>query len=210
MDVLVAPETSGAVVFAEALSTVPRLLTEHGLALEGATEAEAWWDSWAMEDSEGAELRSKVCPSAAQRLFPHLGLAGTQDVLDRNTSSLSSVDAVGSLIESETISEALRRARALHSKAWRALGEGDGEGALRLSTADALWEVSPPQVATTLIGKANDALGRNPGSASYSYEELTRIRRLTYGATEALAQGDYPRAIRRAYYACQLLGVEFP
>ena len=212
LGMLVAPETSGAIVFSDGLSTVPQLLADHGLAHEGATEAEAWWDSWTMEGSEGAELRSIVYPSAAQRLYPVLGLSGTQEVLGRNTSSLSSIAAVVGLIDSEAISQALIRARGLHSEAWRALGRGEAEGALQLAfrTADALWEVSPRQVAATLIEEATDALGRNPGLTSYSHEELIRIRRLTYGASEAFEQGDYPRAIRRAYYACQLLGADFP
>ena len=204
------PETHGSVSFAEGFSTVPQLLTEHGLAQEGAIEAEAWWDSWTMAGPEGPQLRSKIYPSAAQRLYPVLGLAGVQDVLDRNSVAVSAVQAVGDLIGSEAVSQALGRARGLHSDSWRALGRGEGEAALRLAlrTADALWEVSPQQVAADLIDQAQDALGRKPGSGSYSQEELIRIRRLLYGASEALDQGDYPRAIRRAYYALQLLGTD--
>jgi hypothetical protein len=210
--VALAPETLGAVLFSEELSTVPRLFSDYGLALEGAAESEAWWDSWALGDLEGAHLRSQIYSSAAQRLFPVMGLAGTQDVLDRNTLSLAAVGAVGAIVDSEGISHALGRARGFHSDAWRALGRGEGEDALRLAlrTTDALWEVSPQQVAVDLIGRATDEMGRNPEPASYSEEELIRIRRLMYGASEALEEGDYPRAIRRAYYACQLLGADFP
>jgi hypothetical protein len=71
---------------------------------------------------------------------------------------------------------------------------------------DALWEVSPQQVAFELVRKAEGDYGRIRASDTYSEEELTRIRRLTTGAAEALEEGDYPLAIRRAYYACQLLG----
>jgi len=204
----VAPETHGAVLFAEEFSTVPQLLTDHGLALEGALESEAWWDSWTMAGPEGPQLRSKIYPSAAQRLYPVLGLGGVQDVLDGNTVGLSSVEAVGAMIDSEVVSHALGRARELHSEAWRALGRREGEVALGLAlrTADVLWAVSPQQVAADLIEQASDAMGRNSGLDSYSHEELIRIRRLLYGASEAFGQGDYPRAIRRAYYACQLLG----
>ena len=89
---------------------------------------------------------------------------------------------------------------------------GDAVRALELSmdAADALWEVSPRQVAADLIQRAEEALGRNPGPDAYSQEELTRVRRLMYGASEAVEEGDYPRAIRRAYYACQLLGANPP
>ena len=206
----VAPETHGALLFSDEISTVPSLLLDHGLAHEGVAEAEAWWDSWDLGDSEGAALRSQIYPSAAQRLFPVMGMAGVQDVLDRNTSGLAAIGAMGAIVDTEAISHALDRARGLHSDAWRALGRGEGESALVLAlrTADALWEVSPQQVATDLIDRATNALGRNPQPASYSVEELIRIRRLMYGASEALDEGDYPRAIRRAYYACQLLGAD--
>jgi len=82
--------------------------------------------------------------------------------------------------------------------------------AFAFRAADALWQVSPRQVATELIERAEKFLGRNPAFGSYSQEELIRIRRLMYGASEALDAGDYPRAIRRAYYACQLLGANPP
>lgn len=66
----------------------------------------------------------------------------------------------------------------------------------------------PELLATTLADLAEEGLRRTEGSAAYSEQELSRIRRLTGGAREALEEGDYPRAIRRAYYACRLLGVE--
>jgi len=208
----VSPDTPGLPLFSEDISTVPRLLSDHGMDLEAAAEVEGWWDSWTMSDSEGVELRSKIYSSAAQRLFPVMGLAGVQDVLDRNTLGLASVVAVEAIAGSEAVSHALDQARAFHSDAWLALGRGEGEHALRLAfrTADALWEVSPEEVAKELIERATDALGRIPAAGSYSEEELVRIRRLMYGASEALEDGDYPGAIRRAYYACQLLGADPP
>jgi len=208
--VAVAPETHGAVFFAHGLSTVPSLFSDHGLALEGAVEAEAWWDSWSLVQAEGAQLRSLIYPLAVQRLYPVMGVAGIRDVLGRNALSLAAVETVESVVGLESISHALDRARNLHSQARSALVRGEGESALMLAlhAADALWEVGPQQVAMELIERATDALGRNFGLTSYSEEELIRIRRLMHGASDALDEGDYPRAIRRAYYACQLLGVD--
>ena len=208
--VAVAPETHGAVFFADGLSTVPSLFSDHGLALEGAVEVEAWWDSWSLGEAEGARLRFLIYPLAVERLYPVMGVAGTQDVLGRNALSLAAVEAVESVVGLEAISHALDRARNLHSEARSALGRGEGESALTLAlhAADALWEVGPQQVTMELIERATDALGRKLGLTSYSEEELIRIRRLMHGASEALDDGDYPRAIRRAYYACQLLGVD--
>jgi hypothetical protein len=141
-----------------------------------------------------------------------LGEAGIREVLGRNALSLTAMEAVSSLVHSETVSSALQSARTLQSEAAGALERGEGETALILAfrTADVLWEVTPERVATDLIEKANEALGRNQRPGAYSEEELTRIRRLMYGASEALDEGDYPRAIRRAYYACQLLGTTPP
>jgi hypothetical protein len=208
----VAPETHGAVLFSDDLSTVPRLLTDNGLAEDGAVEAEAWWASWDMSDGEGALLRSEVHPMAARRLFPALGLAGVRDVLGKNGRSIAAAGAMDAFLRSETIHESLESAKDLHQQALMSLVRGEGEAALVLafSAADALWEVSPRQVAADLIEKAERALGRDSEFGSYSKEELIRIRRLMYGASEALDDGDYPRAIRRAYYACQLLGANPP
>jgi len=208
--VAVAPETHGAVLLANELSNVPHLLSEQGLAQEGAAEAEAWWESWSLSEGEGERLRSRIYPSAARRLLPVLGVQGVENVLNENEENLRAVESVGALIVSEPIRDALGRARELRQGALGALQAGNGEGALEkaLHSVDALWEVSPKQVAQELVDRASAAFRRIRSEGSYSLEELTRIRRLTIGASEALEQGDYPRAIRRAYYACQLLGAD--
>ncbi len=208
----VAPETLGAIFFSEGLSTLPDLLTHHGLAAEGAAEAEAWWDSWSLDEEEGARLRSLSYTSAIPRLYPVMGSQGVGEVVERNAVSLASGRALVDLLDSEAVSKALNRAEGFQQEARSALRQGEGEQALilALGTADALWEVTPEHIATELIDQAQRALGRISGDASYSKEELVRIRRLMYGASEAFEQGDYPGAIRRAYYACQLLGVDPP
>ena len=210
--VAVAPETHGALLLGADLSSVPHLLTEQGLALEGAAEAEAWWESWTLSRGEGARLRSRIYPSAARRLYPALAKDGVRHIISRHEETLKTLETVGDILTAEVLSEAMVKARTLHADALAALNAGDGENALGLAlqSVDALWEVSPRQVALELLEQATEALGRNPTPSSYSDEELTRIRRLTSGAREALEEGDYPRAIRRAYYACQLLGVELP
>jgi hypothetical protein len=208
----VAPETHGAILFSEGLSTLPQLLLDHGLAAGSAAETEAWWDSWQMDEEEGARLRGLSYGSAIHRLYSVMGPEGLEDVLDRNSLSLISGRALGDLLGSESVSRALGRAEGFQQEARSALRQGDGERALLLALreADALWEVTPEHVASELIQRAEEALGRNPRDAPYSEEELVRIRRLMYGAAEALRQKDYPGAIRRAYYACQLLGVDPP
>jgi hypothetical protein len=209
---VVAPDNPASAFLSGDLATVPRLISDHGLDLEGVVEVEAWWDSWKLDEAEGVQLRTQIYPSAAQRLFPVMGLAGLQDAMDQNALGLEAAGVVGAIVDSETMSDALDRARGFYSEGRSALERGEGEESLMLvlRTADAIWEVSPERVATELIERATDAMGRKSEADSYSKEELIRIRRLLYGASEALEAGDYPGAIRRACYACQLLGANSP
>ncbi len=57
---------------------------------------------------------------------------------------------------------------------------------------------------------AEAALGRISDDDSYPEETLRRIERLVRGADSAIRTQEYSTAIRRAYYACLLLGVELP
>jgi hypothetical protein len=210
--VLVAPETHGAVLFSDQLSTLPTLFSNYSLEGEGAPQVESWWESWEMEGPVGAELRSRIRPLAARRLLPVLGSGGVRDLVGRNGMTMATVSWIASFLESTAIETALASALESHGQASVALAGERWEEALTLAleTTDALWRVTPPQVAKDLIREAKMALGRKQNLETYSQKELIRIRRLMYGATEALEAGDYPGAIRRAYYACQLLGANPP
>lgn len=204
-----APETVGAAALAGGLLSVPDLIQAQGLQGGDETDVEAWWDSWALSPAEGAQVREEVYPTISARLYPLLSHRGVSELLTRNENTLRVAKGVGAVMEDAEIETALEMAFLFHDRAWSALEHGDGEGALGLAlhSADALRVVSPQQVASGLLSRAEDALRRKGDSPAYSQEELTRIRRLANGAKEALTDGDYPRAIRRAYYACQLLGV---
>jgi len=206
----VAPETHGAVAIVGGLPSVPELALAQGLEGEGQRDVVAWWNSWTLSSVDGALVRQEVYPSVSARLFPLLNNRGVTQLLTRNDASLRTVRSLGKILATPGIESALIDALNFHDLAWSSLQEGDGEGALgfALQSADALRGVSPEQVASGLLKEAQESWRRNEGSPSYSVEELTRIRRLTTGAREALEGGDYPRAIRRAYYACQLLGVD--
>jgi len=207
----VAPETFGAVALGEGLPSVPELVEAHGLQEEGSAEVETWEESWALESTDGAAVRAnQVYPGVVARLFPLLADPGVRELLLENEESFRSVKRMGVLLDNEKVEWALEEALRFHRDAFLALQEGDGKLALELAlrSADALREVSPREVASDLLQQAEDLLGRKTDLGSYSSEEVARIRRLTSGAKEALAEGDYPRAIRRAYYACQLMGVE--
>jgi len=207
----VAPETHGAVALGGGLPSVPELVDAHGLDPETVAELETWRESWSLVTAEGALVRStQVYPAVVARLFPLLHRPGVADLLDENDEALRSAKRLGVLLANEEVETAVEQALRFHQKARNALESGDGKGALRLAlqSADALRAVAPRQVASDLVAVAQEHLRRKGFPETYPEEELNRIRRLANGAEEALAEGDYPRAIRRAYYACQLLGAE--
>jgi len=205
----VAGETHGAVLLTEGMPTLSDLITDYGLAGQEQQGLDAWWESWDLGPQEGPRARAPLYSAASHALFPYLMEEGVSDLLARNEESLKAAQAVELLLVSDAVDRAMERAWAYHHQAVEALGKGMGETALSfaLRSADAVREVSPEHVASALIREAREAFRRNQGVVTYSEEELTRIRRLTSGAEEALELGDYPRAIRRAYYACQILGV---
>lgn len=204
----VASETHGAGLLGEDLPTVPNLISTALAGHEEVAISETWWDSWLLEEVRGAEARHRLYPLVAHRLASDLSPSGIQELLDRAESNIVAVNGVAIYLDPGTIGPALLRARELHGEAADALAGRDFKVALErvLETADALWSLSPQRVAMGLIEEASEAFGRKDSPLSYSEEELIRIRRLIFGANEALEDGDYPRAIRRAYYACQLLG----
>ena len=205
----VASETHGAVLLTEGMPTLSDLITDYGLAAQEQQGLDAWWESWELGPQEGPRVRSSLYAAASHAIFPYLLEEGVADLLARNEESLKAAQAVELLLVADAVDEAMERAWNVHNQAVEALGRGMGETALSfaLRSADAVREVSPEHVAAALIREAREAFRRNQGVVTYSEEELIRIRRLTVGAEEALSQGDYPRAIRRAYYACQILGV---
>jgi hypothetical protein len=210
--VAVAPETHGAILFSGRLASVPQLLAAEGLDAEGAAEADAWWESWTLGRGDGERLRSQIYPLAVGHLFPVLGQVGVRELIIRQGEILGAMETAAAVVTSEAIQAALSKALRSHEEAVLESKRGDLENALLLAlrSVDALWEVSPHQVAVGLLDRATEALRRIEPATTYSEEEMIRIRRLTNGAKEALDTGDYPRAIRRAYYACQLLGAGPP
>jgi hypothetical protein len=205
----VAPETHGAVLLSESLPTLSDLLAEHGLAAPARSYLDTWWSSWELGPQDGPRVRATLYSPVSAVLFPYLLEEGVAALLTENERALKAAHAVELLLVADAVDAAMENAWRYHELAVDALGRGMGELSLSLAlrSADAVREVSPEQVARALLRQAEEALRRNRDVVPYSEEELIRIRRLTTGAEEALESGDYPRAIRRAYYACQLLGV---
>ncbi len=210
---LVAPlpdETHGAVALSRGLLSVPDLVEAQGLEDELRNELEAWWGSWTVEEGRGAQLRARLYGRLAVKLFPRLNDRGMTELLRRNGEILRGAQQIGMVLDQVGVEGALHEAVRLQEAATSAMETGRGYLALSLAleSSDALRSVSPGEVAQGLIRRAHEALGRFSPPGPYSEEEMTRILRLTRGASEALDEEDYPRAIRRAYYACQLLGAQ--
>ena len=70
---------------------------------------------------------------------------------------------------------------------------------------DALREVAPEAVARAIQGEVEEAFGRVSDGGPYSEKDMERLTRLVHGARQALGEGSWALAIRRAYYARALL-----
>lgn len=105
------------------------------------------------------------------------------------------------------VRDGMARAATEADAAARAEAEGRAHDALVhvLRGSDALREVGPEAVARTLVDGVEDALRRIRPSATYSPEDTERLHRLAEGGRQALEEGDWVLAIRRAYYARALL-----
>lgn len=123
-----------------------------------------------------------------------LGLAGCSDALTRPEAALLAP-------ESAAVLQLLADLPALPQLLARTLAPAG-----RLPTDSArLALLTPRAVALALIGDAERRLETGGEGEEGARIARERARHLLRGAAEALEGEDYPRAIRRAYYAGQLL-----
>lgn len=211
MAVLLTEETRSALATEAHLPTLASLAAEARAEESLSGPMDLWEDSWQRPLPEGRALRLEAYQAAAPRLAGALGRAGVEG----SVASLDGVlDAAGSL-DAESlgprIAQHLELAREEQVAAATALREGrEAEALVRsLQGSDILREVGPESVVRLLIDQADGALERleddGPRTAGV---DLRRGERLIRGARLALESGDYVRAIRRAFYACQVLGVQ--
>ena len=210
MATLVAAETHGALAMATDLPDLPELSrrSQDPEALAGA--ADLWTRSWDDGD-EGARMRQEAYTRAVPSIAAALGPSGVRGVLDP---LLATIDAARAMDPSELpgfVTKGVERSAVLARDAETALDERDLGRALLLSleAADGLRELGPEEVARELVFLAEEALAvGNGGAGSASSLDLERSRHLVKGAEEAMERNDFLRAIRRAFYACQLLGID--
>lgn len=207
--VMVAAETHGALAVAEELPALPDLTAQ--TLPEGVSDAalEQWKRSWELGE-EGEALRMDAYVATVPRLAPALGVRGVGAVLAPVVATVAAGEAMEAAQLPGFVVDGTRRGRTLVDEADRALAAGDVGRALLLTleAADVLRALGPQEVARDLVSRAEEALGRIDPARPYSRLELERSRHLVTSAEAALDRNDYLRAIRRAFYACQLLGVE--
>lgn len=218
---LVSGETRAALQMAEELPDLAALLEKHGAPEELDGPRDAWRGSWDHNGPVGREIRAGVYDRAVPFLAGELGPPELDRLLQRVEQVVDQADRLPDIPLPMQVRPSVERARASAESAGQRLAMGEDEAALRaiLEAADALRAVAPRKVARELVQEARDAVEAvgepewdasgeamavgNP--VSVSERDLERARRLQRGADRALERGQYEKAIRRAYYARQLL-----
>lgn len=209
--VIVAGETRGALALDMGVPALPELVREAG-AEQGLEPAlDRWTSSWGRPDGEGRGLREAAYDEAVPVVAESLGEARIGDELERLRGAVDAARGLPDASLPTEFRERIERAAELERDGRQALGERRTADALHavIAGSDLLREIGPRNVALYLVDRADRALerARSEGLGG-SERDARRGSRMVMGAREALERNDYPLAIRRAYYACYLLGVE--
>ncbi|HEX7050108.1 MAG TPA: hypothetical protein VF188_07915 [Longimicrobiales bacterium] len=228
---LVAEEARAALRVAADLPTLPNLVERALRAGAGgstATDSVAlvharalWLDAASAPDSSDADaLRRSAYALAAPALGAALDTAELAEVRDRLERWIGMATGIAAADQFPGIGDALTTGRVLVDRARAAVARGDrtAAAAALLEAADRLAATTPPAVALRLIRRAERAwradgavesgdaeageAAENDGARDIWRERAGRLLR---GAREAFDAGDYERAIRRAFYAEQVL-----
>lgn len=209
MAVLVAAETHGALDVTEDLPSLPELIQSTGSETALPEAADTWLDSWDAGD-DGLLLRQDAYRQAVPRLATALGADGIAAALMPVRSTVQAGATLPSDGLPDFVVSGVLESGALVEEADQALSAGELGRALlfTLEAADLIRALGPEEVARDLLERADEVLGRKDVDRAYSPLELERARHLLLSGSEAMGHRDYIRAIRRAFYACEILGVE--
>lgn len=204
---LVAEETRAALLVDERLPSFPELVGE--AAAEGSLSRamDLWLESWSETGPEASRLREVAYHDGSSILARTLG----RDAVVAAHGQLGDVLVATARLSEETLPADLEgrlgTAADLHASAARLLDEDrDAEALIHVMRgSDALRTVGPRGVAEMLIGRADRRLELVRETADEV--DVARADRLLRGARTAIENEDWSRAVRRAYYACQVLGV---
>ncbi len=177
-------------------------------SLAGMDQAVAVWQaSWELEADEGALARDPLYLPFARALAAQLDEDALESLRSRLDQGLQWTRSLSGRRLPGHISRQVASALTLGASAKQALASGDRIGGVEnlLRGADAIRMTSLPAVARALVAEAEALLGRVSPDHPYTDQDLERVRRLVRGGRQALAEGDWARAIRRSYYATGIL-----
>ncbi|MGD2067248.1 MAG: hypothetical protein PVI57_01085 [Gemmatimonadota bacterium] len=206
---LVTEESRPALLVDVDLPSLPDLIGRTGTLNRLSGAIDLWIGSWD-EGADGSQaLREEAYVRASGPLAEALGPAAVRDAHLRLGAAL---DATASLPAGEASPEMAARiseAERYRAVAAKALDDGRHADALvaTLRGSDALRAVGPEGVARTLVARADRRLTVARRSDDADRTWLERGDRLLRGARLALEDRQWSTALRRAYYACQVLGV---
>jgi hypothetical protein len=202
------------------LPSLPTLVARWGGGIPLEVVTERWTESWILPEEEGEQARMESNQAVVLLLAPHL----PEGELERSVGQVAAaVEALESALEGrdlEALGGPVAAAVSAAHRAADALEEGAPTHALRwaLTASDHLRKATPEVLARTLIREVEAELQRwewippdeaRPESGvvplAPGERAEVRVRRLLVGAEEALVSEDYPRALRRAWYAMGLM-----
>jgi hypothetical protein len=204
---VVAGESEGALALGVSLPDPAHLTPEQGLSIDGTRALDAWRSSWSTAPEAGHSAREAIYGPLARALAPTLDAGRVEEALSRLSDGLGYARSIASDDLPPRISEGVGEAAAFRAAAAAAWDGGDTVGAVEaiLRGGDALREVGPEAVARALQREVEASFGRVSEGGTYSEKDLERLTRLVHGGREALAEGSWVLAIRRAYYARALM-----
>jgi hypothetical protein len=203
---IVAAETVPAVQFRGEILSLPRAVEAWGGSMALSEAVDEWKRSWELPGGEAERSRHEVRRAVAGILETSLegvDLARDMEALDRTIRQAESLLGEGA---PATLLSLLDGARADRDRAETALEGGDLESALYhiLAAGDRLHALTPEGMTRELLAET-DALLRRILDGDPYLEEKRRAERLLTGARDALEKGSGVLALKRAWYAAQLL-----
>lgn len=204
---VVAEETHAALALGVSFVEPGAMAPEGTLSAQGTAALDAWRSSWDEPQDVGRSLREQSYDGLADALAPVVSdgeLRGRIALLGDGVQRARELTRPGL---PAYLGGGIRRAGDAWSAAVDASAHGDTHTALVqvFRGSDALREVGPEAVARSLQEGVELEYRRVLPDESYSEANRERLDRLVRGGRQALEEGAWVLAIRRAYYAKALL-----
>lgn len=203
-----AAEAEAVLRSAEALPLLPTLLesVEAPDTRDRATllRARELWDAGSVDQPRSAVRRRLAVGYALPVLLAETPPERWPEVRDRLDDWVETVNGMLEHLSLPRVEASLRAAERQLARADRSATERSRVYYLVLAGSE-LVETTPRWVARTLSAEAEVAVGVALEDSEHPERTLERAERLKNWAARAVEEGDYLRAIQRAYYALQLV-----